>query len=331
LTQHAPTPVRPNDRFGVLSWNIKGNAGAKTALVTAMTDQPNAPCPWAVVLVQEWTPPGVKVTVGRVVADLADCPPAGWTVACATTTTGRHQRRSVIFVRLLHPSVASWPLELVGQGEHETLCWVKLKVEPRLRSQPARDVLIANLHSTSRGSAQDALTRAKLARRTRRELQRVRGADKEALFIAGGDWNAEPWDDEMTGLELHAGVRSYPELAKVLHQARDPRLYNPTWSLVQSRRTNWPGGTYFYSGERGRADRWKWYDQFLLNDHAAARYLKDGDLQLRPDLSKHERFTPNGAPYVHREKQKIVDIPHLSDHVPLELTLLDPCKFPEVP
>jgi hypothetical protein len=252
---------------------------------------------------------------------------AGWKLAALTDRTWAKGRRSVILVRTSHPQDAAWPIcllqanttaqpdgECVSLGE---LCWAPIEVTDLAWKRSTR-VLLVNVHATSQLTAAEGLDRISRALATDKAIQFIVSTECESkLVIAGGDWNAEPWSDELSGVALIGAARSSGELTRVVRSRTPASYFNPTWSLCQPASPAEPAGTYFFRDEATRADRWKLYDQFLLNVDAANRYLRGGQVQLVRTLSKHDHLLADGAP-ITKAKQGAVPI---SDHVPVELAI----------
>jgi hypothetical protein len=252
---------------------------------------------------------------------------AGWELAALTDRTWAKGRRSVILVRTSHPQDAAWPIRLlqahtttqpdgecVSLGE---LCWAPIEVTDLPWKRSTR-VLLVNVHATSQLTAAEGLDRVSRALATHKAIQFIVSTERESkLVIAGGDWNAEPWSDELSGVALIGAARSSGELTRRVKSRTPASYYNPTWSLCHPASPAEPAGTYFFRNEATRADRWKLYDQFLLNVDAANRYLRGGQVQLVRALSKHDHLLADGAP-ITKAKQGTVPI---SDHVPVELAI----------
>ncbi|MBL8615022.1 MAG: hypothetical protein JNM72_05360 [Deltaproteobacteria bacterium] len=262
----------------------------------------------------------------------------GWELGAATDGPGANGRRSVILARTRKPGDASWPISLRRSAEPpekldrrpkiSEICWVTLEItDPDIGSTTL--VLVVNVHATSQLTAAeglDRLTRALVTSAAIKDLiQREQGV---SLVIAGGDWNAEPWSDELSGVAFLGAARSAGELNRGYRSRIPASFYNPSWSLCQSAVGAHPAGTYFYWGEATRADRWKLYDQFVLNADAANRFLEGGKLRLVPDLSRHISFSGDGAPRARPSAKKraklggslAAEVPY-SDHLPVELVI----------
>jgi hypothetical protein len=301
----------------LLSWNLGGQADAREALLNELA---RPECRWAVALIQEWVPydDWSSYTADVVTTALNAASISDWTVA-AVTTCRQHKRRSALLVRTKHPHRPAWPIRVLKSGDHPTSCWALLDYPGPVPFK----LLVSNVHGTSHRTARSSAERSGRMQTTLDELAKVQKESPTAALVAGGDWNAEPWSEELTFLSLLGAARHPAELRRTVGAQRAVPLYNPTWSLAAGRGGPDPAGTYWWKNERGVRDRWKLFDQFLLNAPAAERWLPRGTLALAPELSGHPAVVTTGprlpATTAAAGPVKPASAAPCSDHVPVSL------------
>lgn len=165
----------------------------------------------------------------------------------------------------------------------------------------------------------------------------LRARPRDGSLIVAGDFNADPYHEEIAGRAYLWAVRDREELEKVrptslpgdpglpiMHQGKiyasltelhakptygDRRpLYNPMWRWLAERRAS-PRGTYHFVDEVNGIP-WRCYDQILLSseliEYAGPARILDR-LSKRDVLVTRKQAYPDGKSY--------------SDHLPVQLTL----------
>lgn len=129
--------------------------------------------------------------------------------------------------------------------------------------------------------------------------------------IVLGDFNAAPYDLEMTGSNQLGASRERREL--VVHggcRISGPSLYNPCWTLLADAASDSePAGTTFYA-KPSVGVRWHCYDQILVSEELARHWSASWAPRKVQRLSGHQILDRDG-----RCKAPI------SDHVPVRTTL----------
>jgi endonuclease/exonuclease/phosphatase family metal-dependent hydrolase len=107
-----------------------------------------------------------------------------------------------------------------------------------------------------------------------RQFERMKGHDRTMVV---GDFNMSPFENGMVGArELHGVSSEYVAMqgARVVRGESYPFFFNPTWSLIASRRNHAPG-THFHSRSSYFEHFWHTFDQVLVRPSLRSAFNLD--------------------------------------------------------
>ena len=127
-----------------------------------------------------------------------------------------------------------------------------------------------------------------------------------------GDFNTNPYEDNMTSSETFLAYRDFIDVVNAVNNV----FYNPSWWYLRERKKN--KGTFYYGSD---VPKWNFYDQILVSrklvgkrrGRSASRYFESHiKLFHIPDQLGKIKFSPS---------QKYDEVNHISDHMPVLLTM----------